>query len=73
MIENAKGETVLPFTEYGKLINSEEFNGLSSEEAKTKIVEKLEKMSEGRFKTNYKLHDWSVARQRYWGCPIPII
>ena len=73
VIENAKGETVLPFTEYGKLINSEEFNGLSSEEAKTKIVEKLEKMGEGRFKTNYKLHDWSVARQRYWGCPIPII
>ncbi|MBE7076104.1 MAG: leucine--tRNA ligase [Clostridiales bacterium] len=63
----------LPFCDYGTLCNSAEFDGLSSEEAKTKIVEKLEKIGKGRFKTNYRLRDWSVARQRYWGCPIPII
>lgn len=63
----------LPYCEYGRLVNSSEFNGLTSEEAKIKIVEKLEKIGAGRFKTNYKLRDWSVARQRYWGCPIPII
>ena len=66
-------KTELPFCEYGKLVNSAEFSGLTSEEAKTKIVEKLEKLGAGRFKTNYKLRVWSVARQRYWGCPIPII
>ncbi len=66
-------DTALPFCEYGKLVNSCEFDGMTSEEAKTKIVEKLEKLGAGRFKTNYKLRDWSVARQRYWGCPIPII
>ena len=73
VIEKSAGETVLPFTEYGKLVNSQEFSGMSSEEAKTKIVEKLVRLGAGRFKTNYKLRDWSVARQRYWGCPIPII
>lgn len=66
-------EVKMPYCQYGKLVNSEEFNGLTSEEAKVKIVEKLEKLGKGRFKTNYKLRDWSVARQRYWGCPIPII
>ena len=73
VIEKSVGETILPFTEYGKLVNSQEFSGMSSEEAKTKIVEKLVRLGAGRFKTNYKLRDWSVARQRYWGCPIPII
>ena len=66
-------EQPLPFTEYGVLCNSGEFDGLSSAEARKKIVEKLEKLGKGRFKTNYRLRDWSVARQRYWGCPIPII
>ncbi len=66
-------EQPLPFTEYGVLCNSAEFDGLTSAEARTKIVEKLEKIGKGRFKTNYRLRDWSVARQRYWGCPIPII
>ena len=66
-------EQPLPFCEYGTLCNSQEFDGLSSEEAKQKIVEKLEKLGKGRPKTNFRLRDWSVARQRYWGCPIPII
>ena len=74
VINQANGkESVLPFTEYGVLCNSGEFDGLTSAEARIKIVEKLEKLGKGRFKTNYRLRDWSVARQRYWGCPIPII
>jgi len=66
-------EQELPFVEYGKLCNSGEFDGLCGDEEKKKIVEKLISLGKGRFKTNYRLRDWSVARQRYWGCPIPII
>jgi leucyl-tRNA synthetase len=61
------------FTELGILVNSEEFSGLSSEEAKKAITEKLEKNNDGNFKTNYRLHDWLISRQRYWGAPIPIV
>ncbi|PIT94240.1 leucine--tRNA ligase [Candidatus Falkowbacteria bacterium CG10_big_fil_rev_8_21_14_0_10_43_11] len=53
----------------GKMINSGEFDGLASEEAKKKIAEKVG----GKLKTQYKLRDWLVSRQRYWGAPIPII
>ncbi len=73
IVEKGKKDTALPYCEYGELVNSQEFSGLTSEEAKVKIVEKLEKIGAGRFKTNYKLRDWSVGRQRYWGCPIPIV
>ena len=73
IVGKGKKDTALPYCEYGELVNSQEFSGLTSEEAKVKIVEKLEKIGAGRFKTNYKLRDWSVGRQRYWGCPIPIV
>ena len=57
----------------GVLINSDEFNGLHNLEAKDKIIEKLEKISKGKKTTNYRLHDWLISRQRYWGTPIPVI
>lgn len=56
-----------------KLINSEEFNGLTVEEAKVAITEKLVDMGVAREKTNYRLRDWIFARQRYWGEPIPVV
>ncbi|PJE59952.1 MAG: leucine--tRNA ligase [Candidatus Portnoybacteria bacterium CG10_big_fil_rev_8_21_14_0_10_44_7] len=61
------------FTDYGILANSGEYNGLRSEEAKEKMTNWLEKEKLGGRKTNYKLRDWLVSRQRYWGAPIPII
>ena len=57
----------------GILVNSEEFNGLNSNEAKEKITEKLEKIGFGKKTVNYRLHDWLISRQRYWGTPIPVI
>ncbi len=56
-----------------KLINSEEFTGLTVEEAKEAIADKLEKMGVARRKTNYRLREWIFARQRYWGEPIPVV
>lgn len=61
------------FTEKGILVNSDRFDGLSSEEAKVKITEYLKEMKKGDFKTTYRLRDWLVSRQRYWGAPIPVV
>ncbi|MDF2870663.1 MAG: leucyl-tRNA synthetase [Anaerocolumna sp.] len=65
--------TGLPFTESGVLINSGAYTGQDSEAAKDLIAEDLITGNKGRRKTNYRLRDWLVSRQRYWGAPIPII
>ena len=56
-----------------KLINSEEFTGLTVEEAKEAITDKLVKMGKGKKQTNYRIREWIFARQRYWGEPIPVV
>jgi leucyl-tRNA synthetase len=61
------------FVSYGKLVNSDKFNGLESKEAREKIIEELKEKSKGKEKTNYKLRDWIFSRQHYWGEPIPVI
>ena len=74
VIKGEKGQNdELPFCDYGVLTASDEFDGMSSKEAIKAITAKLEKQSKGRLKTNYRLRDWLVSRQRYWGAPIPVI
>ncbi len=61
------------FTAKGVLKNSGPFDGLTSEQAFSAIAEYLEKQGKGQRKTNYRLRDWGVSRQRYWGAPVPVI
>ena len=61
------------FVEKGVLINSGEFNGMNFDQAFEAIGQNLSNRNLGKLKTNYRLRDWGVSRQRYWGCPIPII
>ena len=57
----------------GKMINSEEFNGMDNKDAFKKIIEKVETYKLGKKTVNYRLRDWLLSRQRYWGCPIPVV
>ena len=61
------------FVEHGKLVNSAEFNGLDFNGAFNGIADKLEKLGVGKRQVNYRLRDWGVSRQRYWGAPIPML
>ena len=61
------------FTGEGVAINSEFLNGLTVDEAKSKIIAHFEERGMGKKQVNFRLRDWGVSRQRYWGCPIPII
>ena len=62
-----------PYTEGGLLVNSGEFTGLRDSEARKKITKWLESKGLGDFRIQYKMRDWIISRQRYWGTPIPII
>jgi len=77
VITASNGETCdleqAAFTEKGTLINSGQFDGLSSAEAFKAIAEHLQAAGKGQVKVNYRLRDWGVSRQRYWGSPIPMI
>ena len=71
--QNRKSNLECAFTDDGYLINSDFLNGLTVEQAKEVVIKKLEKLNLGSKTINYRLKDWGVSRQRYWGCPIPII
>ncbi|MBT4884771.1 MAG: leucine--tRNA ligase, partial [Legionellales bacterium] len=76
VIQNISGsdtDLTEAYIEDGNLINSGEFNGLSNTEAQKAIISWLEAHNKGKTKTQYRLNDWGVSRQRYWGCPIPMI
>lgn len=73
VIASPDGGAELPFCAYGRLVNSGEYTGLTSEEARDKIATFLESKGMGEHKVCFRLRDWLVSRQRYWGAPIPII
>ncbi|MEL6501608.1 MAG: leucine--tRNA ligase, partial [Cyanobacteria bacterium J06623_1] len=61
------------YTDPGKIINSGQFDGISSIEGKAQIIEYAEQQGYGKARIQYRLRDWLISRQRYWGCPIPVI
>lgn len=73
VVKGVDGNDELPFCDYGVMINSGEFDGMTSEEGKIAVIKKLEEEGKGALKTNYRLRDWLISRQRYWGAPIPMI
>ena len=74
VVKGREGEDdALPYVEDGILVNSDEFSGLAVEDGKKAILEKLKGKGQGDFKINYRLRDWLISRQRYWGTPIPVV
>ena len=70
---NSKSKIEEVFTDDGILFNSENFNDFNSSDAREKMTAWLEENKLGKKQINYRLRDWSISRQRYWGCPIPIV
>ena len=68
-----ESEPFVEHTEDGVLVDSGEFSGLPAHEGGRRVVEKLSAEGTGRFAVNYRLRDWGWSRQRYWGCPIPVV
>ena len=66
-------EDNLPIIKKGKLVNSNQFDGMSSDEASIEIINNLKKLNLGEQLVQFRLRDWGVSRQRYWGCPIPVV
>lgn len=73
VVAGESGETKEFYSEYGVAINSPLINGLKTEAAKEKIIAEFERLKIGKKVTNYKLRDWGISRQRYWGAPIPMV
>ncbi|HEY1874126.1 MAG TPA: leucine--tRNA ligase [Steroidobacteraceae bacterium] len=71
--EEVRAPWIAAYSEYGETVNSGAFSGLSSQEAIDAIATALEAQGLGRKRVQYRLRDWGISRQRYWGCPIPII
>ena len=71
--KDERGELVAAYTGGGRLVNSGAFDGLSKEEGVRRVTEWLKAQGKADFAVNYKLRDWLLSRQRYWGCPIPIV
>jgi leucyl-tRNA synthetase len=63
----------LPILDKGKLINSDKYDGMLSDKASNEIIQELVKSGKGSELTQFRLRDWGVSRQRYWGCPIPVV
>ena len=70
---SSKNDLKEAYTGNGKLINSQFLDNLDITEAKKLMIKKISDMSLGKSKTLYRLKDWGISRQRYWGCPIPMI
>jgi leucyl-tRNA synthetase len=71
--EEVRAPWIAAYSEYGVTVNSAEFSGLTSEQAIDAIAAALETKGLGRKRVQYRLRDWGISRQRYWGCPIPIV
>ena len=71
--ENPSDCSTEAYVDEGVLINSNEFDGMKNTEAKQKITQKAVDNNFGEFKTQYRLRDWLISRQRYWGAPIPVV